>query len=119
MHRYSYTLLFLILGCSVFTGCDKYLDIQPKGKTLLSTVNDYDQWLNAPSLANSFGAPFGYTNFMTDNVDFVNAATPPTTPQELLYTWSLQFTSDVVSAPVLWGEHYAHINHYNTVVFRH
>lgn len=116
MHRYSYTLLFLILGCSVFTGCDKYLDIKPKGKTLLSTVTDYDQWLNAPSLVNGFGAPFGYTNYMTDNVDFVNASTPPTTPQELLYTWSLQFTSDVVSAPVLWGEHYANINHYNTVL---
>lgn len=116
MHRYSYILLSLILGCSVFAGCDKYLDIQPKGKTLLSTVTDYDQWLNDPSLFNGFGAPFGYTNFMTDNVDFVNASTPPTTTSELLYTWSLQFTLDVVSAPIFWGEHYANINHYNTVL---
>ena len=116
MHRYSYILLFLILGGSVFTGCDKYLDIQPKGKTLLSTVTDYDQWLNAPSLASGFGAPFGSTNYFTDNVDFVNVSTPPTLPTELMYTWSLQFTSDIVSAPILWGEHYANINHYNTVL---
>lgn len=116
MKRYSYTLLLLILCCAVFTGCDKYLDIKPKGKTLLTTVTDYDQWLDDPSLFLGFGGTYGWTNYMTDNVDFVSISTPPSQPSELIYTWALQFVTDLNTPPILWGEHYANINHYNTVL---
>jgi len=104
------------LGCTAFTGCDKYLDIKPKGKTLLTTVTDYDQWLNDPTVAIGFGRTTGLTNFFADNVDYVSITTPPTLPQELMYTWALQFSTDINSAPPLWGEHYANINHFNTVL---
>lgn len=116
MKRYSYILLLPILCCAVFTGCDKYLDIKPKGKTLLTRVTDYDQWLNDPSLFNSSVDPSGWTNYMTDNVDYVNVPTPQVTPRDLIYTWSLQFLTNLNSPPLLWGQHYAKINQYNTVL---
>ncbi|SEA63577.1 RagB/SusD family nutrient uptake outer membrane protein [Pedobacter hartonius] len=116
MKRYSYILICLILGCTVFPGCDKYLDIKPKGRTTLSTVTDYDQWLNDPYLGMGFGSPYGWTNYFTDQVDFVNITTPPTTPTDLTYVWGLQFSSDLNSPPLLWSEHYAKINQYNSVL---
>jgi len=39
MKKISYILLFL--GCTFFPGCDKYLDIKPKGVVIPSTVGDY------------------------------------------------------------------------------
>lgn len=104
-------VLLLALG-----SCDRYLDIQPKGKTLLTTVTDYDQWMNDPSLADGFGAPYGATTLFTDLVDFVNIPTPAVSSGHLMYVWAPQFTNDLSTPPELWGEHYAKINHYNTVL---
>jgi hypothetical protein len=105
-----------MLSCAAFTGCDKYLDIKPKGKTTLSTTTDYDQWLNDPTIPQGPGYPNGYTNFLSDQVDFVTVSTPPTLLSELVYTWALQFSTDVSSPPVLWGQHYAKINQFNSVL---
>ncbi|WP_298737979.1 RagB/SusD family nutrient uptake outer membrane protein [uncultured Chitinophaga sp.] len=116
MKRYHYIFIFLVWGSITFTGCDNYLDITPKGKTLLTTVTDYDQWMNDPNIAVGYGKPTGLTNYLADNVDYVGITTPPTLPAELMYTWALQFSTDINSSPPLWGEHYANINHFNTVL---
>ncbi|MBS1563671.1 MAG: RagB/SusD family nutrient uptake outer membrane protein, partial [Bacteroidetes bacterium] len=100
----------------MLAGCDKYLDIKPKGKTLLTTVTDYDQWLNDPSLATGFAQPYCYYNYLGDNVDVPSITTPPTQTAELMYTWAPQISTDLSSAPFFWGEHYAKINQYNTVL---
>ena len=100
----------------LLAGCDKYLDIKPKGKTLLSTVTDYDQWLNDPSLCLGFGQPSGIFNYFGDNVDAPSISTPPTQPAELVYTWGQQYSTDLSAAPMFWGEHYAKINQFNTVL---
>ncbi|WP_310078661.1 RagB/SusD family nutrient uptake outer membrane protein [Sphingobacterium sp. 2149] len=112
----SYQSIAILVLLLTLYGCDKYLDIQPKGRTLLTTVTDYEQWLNDPSLAVGFGAPSGYTMLFSDLVDVVNIPTPATSPAHLMYLWERQFSSDLNSAPLLWGEHYAKINHYNTVL---
>lgn len=109
-----YTSLLLVI-CLVFTGCDKYLDIQPKGTKLLTTVADYDQWLNDEALALG-GSPYNYANFLGDNMDVVNIANPPAQVAELIYTWAPQFSTDLSAAPLFWGEHYGRINLFNTVL---
>jgi len=116
MKNYKYTFILLTLCCLVLAGCDKYLDITPKGKTLLTTVNDYDQWLNDPKLDVGFGPSFGTYNIFADNYDYPTIGTPATTTGELIYTWAPQFLFDVTSVPYFWGEHYAKINQYNTVL---
>ena len=100
----------------VLTGCNKYLDITPKGKTLLSTVTDYDQWLNNPALDLGFGPPTGTFNYFADNVDDPAIPNPPTQPTDLEYTWALQFSTNINFPPAYWGEHYAKINLFNTLL---
>ena len=116
MKTYTYKIVQLMICCLLFTSCDKYLDITPKGKRLLSTVADYDQWLNDETLYTGPAVPYNFTNFLGDNVDFTGVANPPVTVTDLVYTWAPQFTLDINTPPTFWGEHYAKINLYNTVL---
>ncbi len=116
MKHNTLKILVISLFFTALAGCDKYLDITPKGKTLLSTVTDYDQWLNDPSLAEGFGAPTAIFNFFGDNVDVVNISNPPTLAAELMYTWAEQFSVDLRVAPAFWADHYRKINQFNTVI---
>ncbi|MRG44393.1 RagB/SusD family nutrient uptake outer membrane protein [Chitinophaga sp. SYP-B3965] len=105
---------FIALGCLAISACNKYLDITPKGFTILSTVNNYDQWLNdADKLGASATAEL---NLLADNVDNVNIKVPAVSANELVYTWAPQFNTDLKAAPACWGAHYANINKYNTVL---
>lgn len=115
MKKYIYSIAFLVCGL-MLTGCDRYLDISPKGTQLLKTVDDYDQWLNSDALINGVGQPYGTINFLADNVDVVNISNPPTSAAELLYTWAPQFSMEENVSPMFWGEHYARINLFNTVL---
>jgi hypothetical protein len=117
MKHFKHIGIQLTLCCLLFTGCDKYLDITPKGKTLLTTVTNYDQWLNNQKLflgvtANSNG----YINYLSDNADYVPVVTPPAAPVDFIYTWSPQYSVNINDAPLFWGEHYANINLFNTVI---
>jgi hypothetical protein len=116
MKNYKYKIVQLIVCCLLLTGCDKYLDITPKGKRLLSTVADYDQWLNDETLYLGLAQPSNLVNYYGDNVDAVTVANPPVTQAELVYTWAPQPVLDLNLPPLFWGEHYAKINLYNTVV---
>lgn len=116
MKLYKFNLIPILLCSLVFAGCDKYLDITPKGKRLLSTVADYDQWLNDETLIYGIGQPSGLFSFFNDNVDVVSITNPPAQAAELVYTWAPQFSTDINVAPAFWGEHYAKINLYNTVL---
>jgi hypothetical protein len=117
MKLHKYILSVLILCSMVLAGCDKYLDIKPKGKTLLTTVTNYDQWMNDPSLGYGISAlDGGAFNFLADNADYSTIQNPPKQPVEILYTWGRQFSVDLNTAPLFWGQHYAKINHFNTVL---
>lgn len=91
MRKYIYVFCQLFICCLVFTGCDRYLDINPKGTKLLTTVDDYDQWLNDETLALGISAPYGTINFLGDNADVVSITNPPMSAAELVYTWASQF----------------------------
>lgn len=116
MKCYKYNLIQLLLCSFFFAGCDKYLDIKPKGARLLTTVADYDQWMNDETLIYGIGGGNGLVNFLNDNADFPSITNPPTRSAELLYAWAPQFSTDINEAPLFWGEQYAKINQYNTVL---
>lgn len=117
MKKHTHIFTWAAICGLLLTGCDKYLDISPKGTQLLTTVEDYDQWLNSETLVYGVNQPFGMAiNYLTDEVDLVNISTPPTRIEERIYTWGPQFEIDLSSPPLLWGEHYAKINHFNTVL---
>lgn len=116
MKQLKYISIQLALCCVFLTGCDKYLDITPKGKTLLTTVAHYDQWLNSMDLMYGQGTTYSYASYMTDLADVPNVTNPPIQAAEMIYTWQPQFSTDLVAAPIFWGEHYSRINLYNTVL---
>lgn len=113
MKNCKYKIVGFLVCCLLLSGCDRYLDITPKGKRLLTTIDDYDQWLNSESLLMGTNPLLIY---LGDNVDVVNAANTPQSQAELVYTWSDQFSTDLNAPPVFWGEHYAKINLFNTVI---
>ncbi|MBE9602225.1 RagB/SusD family nutrient uptake outer membrane protein [Pedobacter sp. MC2016-24] len=114
MKKFKYIAVQLLFCCMVFSGCDKYLDVEPKGKQLLKTTNDYDLWLNSSTLTVEMDQTL--LNYMTDNIDLVTVNNPPTGLGELVYTWAPQFTNDVTSPTYLWGDHYKRISLFNTVL---
>jgi len=112
VRRYYYS----ILVCLALTGCDQYLDITPKGSTLLTTTTDYDQWLNDPDLATAVSSPYCGLNFMGDNIDIPSIPNPATSTSHLIYLWAEQYSLALNVSPEFWGFHYANINQFNTVL---
>ncbi|RZL19301.1 MAG: RagB/SusD family nutrient uptake outer membrane protein [Pedobacter sp.] len=115
MKNLNYKYLLVMLCCLVLSSCDKYLDITPKGKTLLTTVTHYDQWLNDDVLFIGISSN-GTINYLGDNVDVTTIANPPASAAELIYTWGDQYSVNINEPPAFWGDHYAKINLYNTVI---
>lgn len=103
-----------LISVLLLSGCDKYLDVEPKGKQLLKTTNDYDLWLNSTVFTTE--TETNILNYMTDNIDLPNVGNPPTSLADLIYTWAPQFTTDITSVTYLWGDHYRRISLYNTVL---
>lgn len=108
---------YIITGMVAFllaaTSCNKYLDVAPKGKVILTTVNDYDLFLNGQTLTASGAREL---NLLADNVDIPAIPQPATVQEDLIYLWTDQYTSDIKIAPVFWGKHYANIYRFNAVI---
>lgn len=114
MQYKRYLPALIALSSLILGACNKYLDVTPKGYTILSTVTNYDQWLNdADKLGISATAEL---NLLADNVDNPTIPVPATSENDLIYTWAPQFDIDLKNAPVFWGTQYANINKYNTVL---
>lgn len=113
MRHNRYIIVLIAVFYLSLIACNKFLDVEPKGFTLLKTVSDYDQWLN-----DDIGALETVPqdlNILADNVDKPSVSVPPG-GKDLVYSWALQFSSDLNTAPNFWGQHYANINKYNTVI---
>ncbi|MHA4896382.1 RagB/SusD family nutrient uptake outer membrane protein [Pedobacter sp. PWIIR3] len=114
MKKFKYIAAQLIFCTMLFSSCDKYLDVEPKGKQLLKTTNDFDLWLNAVVFTTELTTP--YLDYMTDNMDYLSVNTPPITVPDFAYTWQPQLTSDVTAPAYLWADHFQRISLYNTVL---
>lgn len=112
-YKYGYKCIFSIICSILFMGCDDYLGIKPVGKTTLVTVEHYDQWLNDLDV-------LGYVDYrldyLADNTDIPSLTLPTTVSTDLAYLWEEQHNSSTTAQPHPWGDHYASINKYNTVL---
>ncbi|MBC9932082.1 RagB/SusD family nutrient uptake outer membrane protein [Chitinophaga qingshengii] len=93
--------------------CQKYLDVAPKGKIILTNVSDYDLFLNSQDLTSSGAREL---NVMSDEVDIPAIPAVPEKPEDLAYLWALQFTTDTKTPPLFWGKHYGNIYRFNAVL---
>ncbi|SEM03928.1 SusD family protein [bacterium A37T11] len=109
----SIWIAYMLPAVCMLAACDNYLDIQPKGEKILTTTEDYDQWLNNTTLAS--GLP-NDLNRLADNVDNPTIGNPPTGINDFEYTWQPQFSLDVNANPAIWSTFYSRIYYYNTVL---
>lgn len=110
IYRWPLIVLFLVF---VLISCDKYLDVQPKGKRLLKTVADYDLWLN-----NSTDLAYAIPNelLLLEDVADNTTISIPYLGNNGVYTWQKQYTENPTSEPVIWKDFYKAIYYYNTVI---
>lgn len=101
----------ILASSLLFTGCDKFLDVKPKGYTLLTTVSDYSMWLDATDLY--WFKNYDQLNHATDLVDVANPAVPPTASSERAYIWDPLYA---IADNNLWITHYQAISSYNSVI---
>ena len=108
-----YQSWFVLLICLLLAACNKFLDIAPKGKTTLNTVNDYNLWMGNQFLGEVSGIP--QICWMTDHAQ-KNPWQPDVIAEgERAYTWAEQLTDANVAPKMLSGA-YNHIYYYNTVL---
>lgn len=112
MKRINQYIILLLTGL-LMAGCNKFLDVVPKGKTLLSTVNDFDQWLGSRALNEISGIP--QMTWMTDHAQKIPWDPNAFSETERAYTWREQLTN-ADNAPRMLSGAYNHIYYFNTVI---
>ena len=108
-----YITTYLLLLCLLLSACNKFLDVAPKGKTTLNTVNDFDLWLGNQTLSEISGIP--QICWMTDHAQKIPWRPEIIAEAERAYTWSEQLT-DADAPPKMLSGAYNHIYYFNTVL---
>ncbi len=105
--------IIYIIPVLLLYSCDQYLDVTPKGKRLLETVEDYDRWLNNTDLETSTPLQL---NMLADNKDNPTITTDMSAISDRVYTWQSQFSLDVPGNAAIWSNYYSSIYLFNTVI---
>ena len=109
----SYITWPALLLCLLLTACNKFLDVAPKGKTTLNTVNDFNLWMGNRNLFEISGIP--QICWMTDHAQKIPWFPDVLAESERAYLWQEQFT-DANTAPKMLQGAYSHIYYFNTVL---
>lgn len=112
-HKLNYYKWPVLLLCLMLASCDKYLDIVPKGKTLLTTVNEFDLWMHSRNAYEISGIP--QISWMTDHAQKIPWNQEAIGENERAYLWNDQLTDGTYPPKMLSGA-YMHIYYYNTVI---
>ena len=112
-----YTAIFIM----AFTGCDDYLDVEPKGLVIPKTIEDFDLLLNGGGY-NIHTTTDGNTLFLTaddfvaekQNVELGNL-NDPSSKISKLYRWATDLF-DGMSNESVWNLPYANIYTYNLII---
>lgn len=103
----------VLLICLMLASCNKFLDVAPKGKTTLNTVNDFDLWLGNRLLCEISGIP--QISWMTDHAQLIPWKPDLFGESERAYLWAEQLT-DANTSPAMLSGAYNHIYYFNTVL---
>lgn len=102
-------LLALII---LFGGCEKYLDVKPKGVIIPEKTSDYEDLLKSPTITESFPSTILY---LTDEQQGPFTKLEQTATANA-YFWNRQLNNDVESSPVIWGHSYRSIYNTNVII---
>ena len=102
---------FFIMMCA-FTGCDKFLDVKPKGILLPERVEDFEAMFNSPEMAMSFAEELLYC--VDDYHEDFDAIIK--TAQVNTYYWRKGMDVNIDENPAVWGGLYKSIYHANVII---
>ncbi|SKB36745.1 SusD family protein [Sphingobacterium nematocida] len=110
-----------LVASIVFSGCNSYLDVKPKGFTIPELVGDFEQLLNNTSLLRTLPASF---DFLADNIQSGKRTDEALATSFDSYSFMLRSLYTFEHGPVLeggdsdsyWDAAYNHIFTYNVVI---
>lgn len=105
-----YIIAFFLIA---LTGCNKYLDIPPKGYVIPKSYSDFDLLLNSFQLITTGDAS---AMFLSDDEDNVYLDPLSQGVNDLTYLWDDQPVKDNSLNPPIWGNVYRNVSYYNTLL---
>lgn len=105
-------VVFIFILAGMFSACDKFLDVKPKGIIIPEKVADYENILNSPTLTKTF--PINLLDFTDDNfnsIDNINQS-----PTANGYFWRSVLTVNEKTSPDVWGPMYRAIYDCNVII---
>ncbi|MBJ2175534.1 RagB/SusD family nutrient uptake outer membrane protein [Aureibaculum sp. A20] len=110
MKNYKIVLVAAII--CLFTACDDFLEVTPRGEVIPETVEDYELLLNTGRMHS-----IGDNNllYMTDNV-YLNLGIEDETPIVNSYFWKTDLDTDISDTPQVWYLMYGSIYYANSII---
>lgn len=105
-------ILGLIVAVSMFSSCDKYLDVEPKGIVIPKRFEEFNGILNAEINTNC------YPDYLVYASDDIQASYSPTAqdPAANAYFWKSVIDVDNDATPAVWGSLYRQIYNTNIII---
>ncbi len=108
----KYIIIVLLIITGIFSSCDKFLEVTPKGLVIPETLADYESMLNSPTLTKTF--PINLLDF-TDDV-FNDLDELSEIPKANGYYWRSIITVNEKASPDIWGPLYRCIYDANVII---
>ncbi len=102
----------LVVAVSLFSSCNKYLDVEPKGIVIPKRFEEFNGILNSEIHTNSYPENLAYAS------DDVHASYSPTAqdPMANAYFWKSTIDVDNDASPAIWGTFYRQIHNANIII---
>jgi hypothetical protein len=106
-------LAALSLSALALGGCEKYLDVKPRGLVIPQRVNDNELMLNSPTLTQTFPSSLLY---MSDDVEAPAITKQDGTALANAYFWNSVLDVEQESSPLVWGPVYRSVYNTNVII---
>ncbi|MGE7774794.1 RagB/SusD family nutrient uptake outer membrane protein [Chitinophaga sp. NPDC101104] len=110
--QFKYIFLTLAAAALSVTGCNKFLDVKPKGIVIPDKVNDFQLMLNSRNM--NFSYPTVLLEISDDYYEEFDDLS--TAPSANAYFWREGLDQNEQSDPIAWGPLYNTIYHANVII---
>lgn len=108
----SFKHIYIIFAVTIFTGCDDYLEVTPKGEIIPQTLEDYELMLNSNAMTN-LSDPF--YEYFSDDI-YMDLGSDEKTPQANAYFWRVDLDENPDDDPSIWLSTYQSQYYANAII---
>lgn len=110
MQLFKYIHVILIIA--VFTSCDDYLEVTPKGEIIPETLEDYELMLNSNAMTN-LSDPF--YEYFSDDI-YMEIGSDEISPEANAYFWRIDLDENSDDNSTIWLSTYQSQYYANTII---